>query len=93
MGGGLCRFVTFCLISPVSWYGRQMLPNVAGAFDQWADGVVSRGRILYSCLDSASMAGGGITKQRVAIVDGLINCPLVSGVEICDCLCIGQLID
>lgn len=34
MGGGLFRFVTFCLVSSVPWYGRQMLPNVAQRFDK-----------------------------------------------------------
>jgi len=45
MGGGLFRFVTIGLISPVLWYMPQMLPNVAAMFDRMTAEMV-RARIL-----------------------------------------------
>jgi len=58
-----------------------MLPNVAAMFDRMTAEMV-RVRILYSLATSRSIAWPSTMNQRFAIVDGFLNCPLDSSVEI-----------
>jgi len=58
-----------------------MLPNVAAMFDRMTAEMV-RVRILYSLATAHSIAWLGTMNQRFAVVDGFLNCPLDSSVEI-----------